>query len=876
MLINIARKIFGTQNDRDLKSLVPTIEKINSLEPQMQALTNDELKEKTNHFKDRFSKGETLEQLLPEAFAVVREASIRVQQMRHYDVQLVGGIALHEGKIAEMKTGEGKTLVATLPIYLNALAGEGVHVVTVNDYLAERDSKWMGKVYTFLGMSTGVILHGLTDEERKNNYNADITYGTNNEFGFDYLRDNMKFNIEDYTQRPFYYCIVDEVDSILIDEARTPLIISGPTDDSTDKYQTINKIAPKLQKDIHYTIDEKAKSCALNEDGIAHVEKILNIENLYDPSNIDTLHHIQQAIRAHSMYRSNVDYVVKDNQVLIVDEFTGRVMPGRRWGDGLHQAIEAKEGVTVEKENQTLASVTFQNFFRMYEKLSGMTGTADTEAAEFKSIYKLDVLVIPTNRPLDRKDQNDLIYKDINAKFEAIAKEIQELHSKKQPMLVGTISIENSERLSRALKKRNIPHNVLNAKYHLEEASIIAQAGRSGSVTIATNMAGRGTDIVLGGNPEALAKLETQEGTPEFNEKVEEFKEICRKDRDVVVEAGGLMILGTERHESRRIDNQLRGRSGRQGDPGESRFFLSLEDDLFRVFGGERIKTFMGGSLDDEAIEHPWLSKAIANAQKKVEGHNFDIRKHLLQYDDVMNLQRTSIYNLRRDILEEETLEKTLHTFIESLAKVFTNAFAMARKPLRDWNIEGLNQALHSAFYRPIPIEISDIDDASNNALYTTISDKLKKIYQEKRLELGEHTQEVERMFSLSTIDQLWKEHLAQIDHLREGIGLRGYAQKDPLLEYKKESFHMFQNMLRQIKQDIITKIFNVQLREEEVESEITRYEKEKQKNIDMAMRLGNPGSSSPQPTVHATEKVKRNDPCPCGSGKKYKKCHGR
>jgi preprotein translocase subunit SecA len=881
-MLTLVRKIFGTQNERVLRSIRPLVQRINELEPQFLSLSDEALRAKTVEFRERLAKGEKLDMLLPEAFATTREAAKRVLGQRHYDVQLIGGIVLHNGRIAEMKTGEGKTLVATLAVYLNALEGKGVHVVTVNDYLARRDSAWMGQVYRFLGLTTGVIVHGLTDKERQDAYGSDITYGTNNEFGFDYLRDNMKFRAEDFVQRPLNFCIVDEVDSILIDEARTPLIISGPTEGSTDKYNTIDKIIPNLSPEKHFTIDEKARSAVLTDEGIAKVESLLNVGNLYDPTNIDTLHHVQQAVKAHAIFKRDVDYVVQDGEVVIVDEFTGRIMPGRRWSDGLHQAVEAKEGVTVENENQTLATVTFQNFFRMYKKLAGMTGTADTEATEFKSIYNLDVTVIPTHRPVQRTDRNDLIYKDIATKYAAIIDEIKVCYEKKQPALVGTISIENSELLSNALKKAGIPHKVLNAKQHASEAYIVSQAGRAGAVTIATNMAGRGTDIKLGGDPEMLARNDAEEGTEEYKELLIKHKAACDAEKEIVINAGGLYILGTERHESRRIDNQLRGRSGRQGDPGASRFYLSLEDDLFRIFGGEKIKNLMGGSLDDEAIEHPWLSRAIENAQKKVENHNFDIRKHLLQYDDVMNMQRKVIYGLRKRILETKDQRAEVEEFLDTIADGFAVEFAGKKGQLEEWDFAGLNQASASSLYFPIGVEAKDIEEATEEGLFKAVRKKLSERYEAKRVELGDFIHEVEKMFMLSTIDHRWKEHLLQMDHLREGIGLRGYAQKDPLLEYKKESFFLFQTLQGQVRQEVIAKILTVQLRNEAAEEEIRRYEEEKEREIKLALNQGEKsqpeqGSRGGQTVSRDEEdRIGRNDPCPCGSGKKYKKCHGR
>ncbi|MGE3262889.1 MAG: preprotein translocase subunit SecA [Bacteriovoracia bacterium] len=877
MIAALAKKIFGTQNERELKSIQPIVEKINSLEADVQKLSDDQLRGKTLEFKDRIAKGESLDSILPEAFAVCREGSKRALGMRHYDVQLIGGIALHRGKISEMRTGEGKTLVATLAVYLNALTGRGVHLITVNDYLARRDAEWMGKLYGFLGLTTGVIVHGLNDQERQENYGRDITYGTNNEFGFDYLRDNMKFRLEDYVQRELNFAIVDEVDSILIDEARTPLIISGPTDESSDKYAIVNGIIPYLKKEEHFTIDEKSKTVSLNENGISKVEQLLNIQNLYDPLNIETLHHVQSGLKAHNIFKLDVDYVVRDGKVVIVDEFTGRIMPGRRWSDGLHQAVEAKEGVEIENENQTLASVTFQNYFRLYKKLAGMTGTADTEAVEFKKIYNLDVMLIPTNKPTQRKDSDDLIYKDLEAKYNAIAKEIKVCYEKNQPVLVGTVSIEKSELLSTLLKRLKIPHNVLNAKHHEREAEIIAQAGKSKQVTIATNMAGRGTDILLGGNPEYLAKSEVGEEDPTYPDVYKKYKAQTDKDKEIVMAAGGLFIMGTERHESRRIDNQLRGRAGRQGDPGASRFFLSLEDDLFRIFGGDRIKTLMGSSLEaDEPIEHPWLSRAIENAQKKVEGHNFDIRKHLLQYDDVMNEQRKIIYGIRKEILSNPSQKDLLVDFLYFIAEGLAVDYGHDKQPVSTWNWDELNGTLRSVFHQDLSVTEKDLKKQKVEGLREAIFAKLFARFEAKEAELGQFMPEVEKMFSLSTIDQLWKDHLLSMDHLREGIGLRGYAQKDPLLEYKKESFLMFKMMDAQIKQDVIAKIFNVQLAPQQAEKEIERFEEKMERNVPMTMRHGDEGEQPAEPVVRKEEKVGRNDPCPCGSGKKYKACHGR
>ncbi len=882
MISALAKKIFGTQNERELKAIQPIIVKINSMEAEFEKLSDEQLRAKTEEFKARLKKGETLDAILPEAFAVCREGGKRSLGMRHYDVQLIGGISLHRGKISEMRTGEGKTLVGTLAVYLNALEGKGVHVVTVNDYLAARDAEWMGKLYRFLGLSVGVIIHGLNDQERKENYNCDITYGTNNEYGFDYLRDNMKFRFEDYVQRELNFAIVDEVDSILIDEARTPLIISGPTDENSDKYFTVNKIIPYLQKETHYTIDEKSKTASLNETGMSKVEELLNVTSLYDPDNIEILHHVHAALKAHAIFKKDVDYVVRDGKVVIVDEFTGRIMPGRRWSDGLHQAVEAKEGVDVENENQTLASITYQNYFRMYKKLAGMTGTADTEAEEFKKIYNLDVMLIPTNKPTRRVDQDDVIFKDKPSKYKAIVKEIQACYERGQPVLVGTAHIDKSEEVSEYLRRAKIPHNVLNAKHHEREAEIIAQAGRFKAVTIATNMAGRGTDILLGGNPEFLAKRDVAEEDPSYKEVIAKYKTQCEAEKQKVTAAGGLYILGTERHESRRIDNQLRGRAGRQGDPGTSRFFLSLDDELFRVFGGDRIKNLMGGSLeDDEPIEHPWLSRAIENAQKKVEGHHFDTRKHVLQYDDVMNQQRKIVYGMRKEILSAELGQKELlEDFMMFLAEGLAEDYGHDKQAPSTWSWDELNRTLQTVFHPSVSVTESDLkitkDLKGVGALSKTIYDALHKRYDEKTAELGQFMPEVEKMFSLSTIDTLWKEHLKHMDHLREGIGLRGYAQKDPLLEYKKESFLMFKMMDAQMKQDVIGKIFNVQLAPQQEEKVIERFEEKMEREVQMTMSHGEPGTAAAPEPVRADKKPGRNDPCFCGSGKKYKACHGR
>ncbi|MBN8535717.1 MAG: preprotein translocase subunit SecA [Deltaproteobacteria bacterium] len=812
MIINLLKTIFGTKHQREMKVIQPIIDKINQFESTMKSLTDDQLKHKTVEFKERLSKGETLNDILPEAFAVCREASFRVLGMRHYDVQLIGGYVLHKGRIAEMRTGEGKTLVATLPVYLNALSGKGVHVVTVNDYLAKRDAEWMGRLYTWLGLTIGIIVHGLTDEERKESYGSDITYATNNELGFDYLRDNMKFDLNEYVQRGHNYAIVDECDSILVDEARTPLIISGPAEASTDKYVIINKIIPKLKEKEHFTIEEKSKSVSLTDEGNRKAEELLNLDNLYDAQNIEILHHVIQALKAHHLYRRDVEYMIQNDEIVIVDEFTGRLMPGRRWSDGLHQAIEAKENVDIKNENQTLASITFQNYFKMYSNLSGMTGTADTEAVEFKKIYDLDVNVIPTHRPIDRKDHNDVIYKTEKAKFRAIVRDVKARAEKGQPILVGTISIEKSELLSQFLKKEGVTHQVLNAKHHEREAEIVALAGRKGAITIATNMAGRGTDIMLGGNPEVMARKETKvEEGPEFEVAKLKFKKQCEEERLEVVAAGGLCIVGTERHESRRIDNQLRGRSGRQGDPGESKFYLSLEDSLLRIFNGEKIQKAMTllNIDENEPIEARMVTKQIESAQRKVEGHHFDIRKNLFDYDNVMNIQRNAIYKMRRNVLEGHDIN---NFFLEMLADVTTlilDSFLPEGAPKAQWNIEGLNNSLQETFGFKMDFHETE---ASADKITHEIQLRIKEIYEKQKSVMGSFFEQVQKMILLQSIDQKWKEHLLVIDKLKEGIGLRGYAQKDPLIEYKKEAFAAFESLNHSIKQEVCEKLMKVQL----------------------------------------------------------------
>ena len=881
MIGSLIKKIVGSKNERELRRIQPLVDKISQLEPNISPLSDDQLQAKTFEFKGRVERGESIEEILPEAFAVVRETAKRTLGERHYDVQLIGGIVLHEGKIAEMATGEGKTLVSTLPAYLNALKGEGVHIVTVNDYLAKRDSQWMGVIYQFLGLSVGVILHELNDQERKKAYHCDITYGTNNEFGFDYLRDNMKFTLEDYVQRDLNYAIVDEVDSILIDEARTPLIISGPAEESTDKYYKINRIIPSLKQGKDYQLEEKSHTAFLTEEGVAHVEKLIHIENLYDPRNIETLHHVNQALRAHTLFKRDVDYMVKDGQVIIVDEFTGRLMPGRRWSDGLHQAVEAKENVKIENENQTLATITFQNYFRMYKKLAGMTGTADTEAAEFRKIYNLDVMVIPTNMPLMRTHYADVIYKTEDEKFRAVVKEIKELYQSERPVLVGTISIEKSERLSQLLKKQGIPHNVLNAKHHEREAEIIAQAGRAGAVTISTNMAGRGTDILLGGNPKFLAKTFLDEEPTEETMKKAHQKAlgIVQKEKEKVIQVGGLHVLGTERHEARRIDNQLRGRSGRQGDPGSSRFYLSLEDDLLRIFGSERISNIMGrlGIEEDQPIEHGLVTKAIESAQRKVEAHNFEIRKHLLEYDNVMNKQREVIYSQRREVLGSEDLKDTVMEMIEEQSEGLVDFYTDEKEHSEDWDLKALRDAVYKQFsfkWSVTPVEENGI---KKDQLKEMIVQNAKEVYQKKEEEFGSPMlRYLEKVIMLQSIDYHWKDHLLAIDQLKEGIGLRGYGQKDPRIEYQKEAYQMFLEMLDRIKKDTVEKLFAIQIAKEQEMKEVKMERKQTfvMSRGEAAQDGGGKTEDGKGVTVRRDgKKVGRNDPCPCGSGKKYKRC---
>lgn len=879
MIGSLIKKVVGSKNERELKKIQPLVERINEREAEISRLSDDQLRGKTSEFKERVGRGEPLQEILPEAFAVVREAAKRTLGERHYDVQLIGGIVLHEGKIAEMATGEGKTLVSTLPAYLNALEGKGVHIITVNDYLAKRDREWMGVIYRFLGLSVGVILHELNDNERQEAYGCDITYGTNNEFGFDYLRDNMKFRLEDYVQRDLHYAIVDEVDSILIDEARTPLIISGPAEESTDKYYKINRIIPSLKQGTDYQLEEKSHTAFLTEEGVAHVEKLIHVENLYDPRNIETLHHVNQALRAHTLFKRDVDYVVKEGEVIIVDEFTGRLMPGRRWSDGLHQAVEAKENVRIENENQTLATVTFQNYFRMYKKLAGMTGTADTEAAEFRKIYNLDVVVIPTNMPLIRTNYPDVIYKTENEKFRAVVGEIKELYEAGHPVLVGTISIEKSERLSQLLKKQGVPHNVLNAKHHEREAEIIAQAGRVGAVTISTNMAGRGTDILLGGNPKFLAKtLIKDEATDEAMKKAyEKALTIVKGEKEKVIQVGGLHVLGTERHEARRIDNQLRGRSGRQGDPGSSRFYLSLEDDLLRIFGSERISKIMDrlGIEEDQPIEHRLVTRAIESAQRKVEAHNFEIRKHLLEYDNVMNKQREVIYSQRRDVLGSEDLKETVMEMIEEESEDLVDFYTDEKEHPEEWDLK----PLQDAFYEQFSFKWSppSQDGIRKEQLIDALIEKAKETYQKKEEEFSSPTlRYLEKVIMLQSIDFHWKDHLLAIDQLKEGIGLRGYGQKDPLIEYQKEAYQMFLDMLDRIKKDTVQKLFAVQMAKEDHPVEDVKLERKQTFFLSRgeAAQAGGKTESGKGVTVRREgKKVGRNDPCPCGSGKKYKRC---
>jgi len=999
-LINtVIAKVFGTKNEREIKHLMPQVEAINALEPQTQKLTDAELRAKTDEFRsriqDRLSRvqdepeadpdrakqieterdqvlKEALDEMLVEAFAVVREAGRRVLNMRHFDVQLIGGMVLHQGKISEMKTGEGKTLVATLPVYLNALSGRGVHVVTVNDYLAKRDSEWMGKLYRFLGLSVGVIVHELDDEERKEAYAADVTYGTNNEFGFDYLRDNMKFDLKDCVQHGHNYAIVDEVDSILIDEARTPLIISGASEESTDKYYRVNRIIPKLEKgeeiDVapgepkkltgDYVLDEKHKTITVSDEGWEKVEQLLGIGNIADPENWDLKHHVETAIKAHALYRRDVEYVVKDGEVIIVDEFTGRLMPGRRWSDGLHQAIEAKENVKIERENQTLATITFQNYFRMYKKLAGMTGTAETEAPEFEKIYRLEVVVIPTNQPLRRLENPDIVFRTEKEKYFAVADEIQRLNQTGQPVLVGTTSIEKSERLSELLKKKGVKHVVLNAKYHEREAEIVAQAGRKKAVTIATNMAGRGTDILLGGNAEFMAKQEcvkkgiahplrvaqgkiegnVEDGkstvfyysgneyvvpTDQWNEIFERYKKEIDAEHDDVVSVGGLHILGTERHEARRIDNQLRGRAGRQGDPGSSRFHLSLEDDLMRIFAKEWVSNLLQrlGMEEGIPIESRLITKRIEAAQKAVEAQNFEARKHLLEYDDVMNKQREAVYGLRHQLLEGvDQKELILEDYVSGILSDLMEQYCPPKAHIDDWDIKGAKDAIFTRFGVDILAEGVKPETLNRQELGDAIFDKLKERYDAKEKLIGPDAMRYhERMIMLSVLDSQWKDHLLGMDHLKEGIGLRGYGQHDPLVEYKRESFEMFEDMMRRFQEETVRYLYLMQVLERpsgafattagpegagpggggpeagvpvqrsgsggdgrrprpvatSVDELEEAFQRRKRRELEEARMAGAGDRQSVQQVVRGSAKIGRNDPCPCGSGKKYKKCCG-
>ena len=916
----VLTKVFGSSNERFLKSIRPSIAKINEFEPSIQKLSDEQLRERTAFFKaqvadavkdardkdDRkYREQEVLNEILPEAFAIVREASVRTTGMRHFDVQLIGGLVLHQGKIAEMRTGEGKTLVATLPAYLNALTGRGVNVITVNDYLASRDAEWMGQIYRFLGLEVGCIQNDMDDFERQTAYAADITYGTNNEFGFDYLRDNMKFDLATCVQRGHYFAVVDEVDSILIDEARTPLIISGPSEESTDKYYQANAIIPQLQrgeeleegkKTGDYIVDERNHSAVLTEEGVDKAERLLGVGNLYEPSNMELLHCVEQALKAHTLYRLDHQYVVQDGEVIIVDDFTGRLMKGRRWSDGLHQAVEAKEGVKIERENQTLATITLQNYFRLYEKLSGMTGTAETEAAEFHSTYKLDVIVIPTHMPMVRKDNPDMIYRTLPEKWDAVVEEIKERYEHGQPVLVGTVSVENSELIARRLQRVSVPHNVLNAKYHEREAEIVAQAGRKGAITIATNMAGRGTDILLGGNPDFMARefLKEQEIDPEeatdeqWREVYARAKRIVESEHKEVVSLGGLHILGTERHESRRIDNQLRGRAGRQGDPGSSRFFLSLEDDLMRIFAGDKVKALMQrlGMEKGVAIESKMVSKRIAAAQKSVEGRNFETRKHLLEYDDVMNKQRETIYGLRRQLMEEPDQRE----YLVGETGVARDLFADLTKQYLDpnlspdeWDVENYKVQIHTVYALDCDTEGIDFQNLTSPEIEETIWEKLKAKYSEKEKQIGDEAMRTyERIIMLNIIDAQWKDHLLALDHLKQGIGLVGYGQKDPLVEYKKESFDLFQAMLDRIDTTTIRSLFNLQVVAEESPEEIQRRRLAARRRGSMRFTGPNQGAAAAgeeagkiKTIVRSEPKVGRNDPCPCGSGKKYKKCHG-
>jgi preprotein translocase subunit SecA len=906
MASNFLSKIFGSRNDRLLKRLNKVVVEIAAFEPAVQDLSDEELRAKTDEFRERIANGASVNDILPEAFAVVREGGKRAFNMRHFDVQLIGGMVLNDGKIAEMRTGEGKTLVATLAVYLNALSGKGVHLVTVNDYLAQRDAEWMGKLYNFLGLSVGVILSGQDTEEKRAAYAADITYGTNNEFGFDYLRDNMAFSTEDKVQRDLHFAIVDEVDSILIDEARTPLIISGPAEDSSELYQKINQIAPRLvqqsgeelegdEEEGDFYLEEKSKQVFLTELGHQHIEEFLaevgllgEGESLYDAANIKLMHHANAALRAHKLYQKNVDYIVKNNEVVIVDEFTGRTMPGRRWSDGLHQAVEAKEGVQVQNENQTLASITFQNFFRLYDKLAGMTGTADTEAFEFQQIYGLEVVVIPTAKEVARIDHTDLVFLTHEEKFAAIVEDVKDCRARQQPVLVGTASIETSEYLSKLLDAENIQHSVLNAKFHQQEAQIISQAGAPGAITIATNMAGRGTDIVLGGNLE----VELKEAGEISDDKRQQIIADWQKRHDAVLAAGGLHVVGTERHESRRVDNQLRGRSGRQGDAGSSRFYLSLQDNLMRIFASERVAGLMQklGMQKGEAIEHPWVNKAIENAQRKVEGHNFDIRKNLLEYDDVANDQRKVIYSQRAELMATDDVSEGVTAMREDVVSKVVATFVPPESLEEMWDVPGLEKAMEAEFGLAMPIQqwLDEDDSLHEETLRKRILETLEQAYIEKEAMVGKQVlRHFEKAVMLKVLDEHWKEHLGMMDHLRQGIHLRGYAQKNPKQEYKREAFELFSQMLETVEQEVVALLSKVQIQAEE---DVEAIEAQRRSSAPVSYRhdaVQSPTSGDvpgeaeaaeapEQPFVREGRKVGRNEPCPCGSGKKYKQCHGK
>jgi len=898
MFGKVVKKIFGSRNERYIKQLQKIVDQINDLEPQIQLLSDDDLKQQTETFRQRLENNETLDDILPEVFATAREVSKRVLGMRHFDVQLIGGMVLHQGKISEMRTGEGKTLMSTLPVYLNAIAGKGVHVVTVNDYLAKRDAEWMGKLYNFLGLSVGVVISDQDPDEKRAAYAADITYGTNNEYGFDYLRDNMAFEVSDKYQRGHNFAVVDEVDSILIDEARTPLIISGPAEDSSEVYLKVNKLVPRLVKQEteegagDFSVEEKNKQIHLSEEGHQHVEDLLTEigllaegESLYNPVNIGLVHHVNSALRAHNLFQKDVDYIVADNEIVIVDEFTGRTMQGRRWSDGLHQAIEAKENVLIQKENQTVASITFQNYFRLYDTLSGMTGTADTEAYEFQQIYGLEVVVIPTHRDMIRIDQVDQIFLTQEEKFRAIVEDIKECLKINQPVLVGTASIEVSEYLHGLLKKEKIKHEVLNAKQHEREADIVAEAGLPGSVTIATNMAGRGTDIVLGGNLESeIAKLDKPDDI-----KIEKLKQGWEQRHKQVLEAGGLRIIGTERHESRRIDNQLRGRAGRQGDAGSTRFYLSLEDNLMRIFASEKMASIMQrlGMQENEAIEHPWVSRAIENAQRKVEGHNFDARKNLLEYDDVANDQRKEIYRKRNELMEEEDISEEIKDLRFEVVNAIVNSYIPQQSHVEQWNIAGLEETMTDEFGLELNIKswLEGDESLTEEKLREKVLHELEQAYEKKEQESGpEVIRHIEKAVMLQVLDHQWREHLAIMDQLRQGINLRSYAQKNPKQEYKRESFQLFVDLLERMKREAVTVLSRVQVRSED---EVEALEEQRRRELESDMQFqhdaassmnsdGNSTDDEQAPFVRDGRKVGRNEACPCGSGKKYKQCHGR